>query len=110
MVAHGGGGPMHSAALARDLMAHRVIVPNSAAVFSAWGMLMTDIRDDWIRTHICPLETTPAAEINAIWSELKPRLMSACTRKGWAIMKSSISRSRYAISRSGTYCTGHDRR
>ncbi|MGI6090691.1 MAG: hydantoinase/oxoprolinase family protein [Saccharofermentanales bacterium] len=73
MVAHGGGGPMHSAALARDLMAHRVIVPNSAAVFSAWGMLMTDIRHDWIRTHICPLETTPAAEINAIWSELKTK-------------------------------------
>ncbi|HHV41766.1 MAG TPA: hydantoinase/oxoprolinase family protein [Clostridiaceae bacterium] len=82
MVAHGGGGPMHSAALARDLMAHRVIVPNSAAVFSAWGMLMTDIRHDWIRTHICPLETTAATDINAIWDELKEKAYERMHEEG----------------------------
>ncbi len=71
LVAHGGGGPMHSATLARDLNASRVIVPNSAAVFSAWGMMMSDIRHDWIRTIICPLKSTAVEEINSIWDDLK---------------------------------------
>lgn len=70
MVAHGGGGPMHCAVLARDLKASRVTVSKSAAVFSAWGMLMSDIRHDWIRTIICPLETTSVDEINSIWVDL----------------------------------------
>ena len=68
--AFGGGGPMHCASLARELNIKKIVVPVAASVFAAWGMLMTDLRHDYIRTHISPLDTTPVEEINDTWKEL----------------------------------------
>ena len=52
LIAFGGGGAMHAGALARELRVKKVLIPNEPAVFSAWGMLMTDLRQDFIRTFI----------------------------------------------------------
>lgn len=71
LVAFGGGGPMHCASMARDLNIKKIVVPVAASVFSAWGMLMTDLRHDYIRTHISPLARTPVAAINDIWQEMR---------------------------------------
>ncbi|MDR1203877.1 MAG: hydantoinase/oxoprolinase family protein [Peptococcaceae bacterium] len=70
LVAFGGGGPMHASALARDLGIRKIIVPVAAAVFSAWGMLMTDIRHDYIQTKINPLAETPSQEFGQMWDGL----------------------------------------
>jgi N-methylhydantoinase A len=51
LIAIGGGGPMHALALARELQIGRVVIPVASAVFSAWGMLMSDLRKDWIGTY-----------------------------------------------------------
>ncbi|MAC78705.1 MAG: 5-oxoprolinase [Rhodobacteraceae bacterium] len=40
MVAFGGGGPLHAAAVARKLGATRIVIPQAAGVFSALGFLM----------------------------------------------------------------------
>jgi N-methylhydantoinase A len=71
MVAFGGGGSMHAAAIATDLKIARVIVPPAPAHFSAWGMLMTDLRADWVRTRVTPLEADTVAEINEIYAGLE---------------------------------------
>ena len=52
LVASGGGGPMHVAALAQELGVKAAIVPNYPGCFSAWGMLMTEPRIDLIRTQL----------------------------------------------------------
>lgn len=52
LVAFGGGGPMHAPILAKELGVKKVIVPTAASVFSAWGMLMTDLRRDFIQTYV----------------------------------------------------------
>jgi N-methylhydantoinase A len=52
IVAFGGGGPMFATALARELGVKKVIVPRVPGVFSAWGMLMTDLRHDYIQTRV----------------------------------------------------------
>jgi len=52
LIAFGGGGGMHAASLARELRVRKVVIPTKPAVFSAWGMLMTDLRRDYIRTLI----------------------------------------------------------
>jgi N-methylhydantoinase A len=52
LVAFGGGGPMHAAAMMRDLRCKKVVVPNHPGVFAAFGMLMTDLRIDMLRTTI----------------------------------------------------------
>lgn len=56
LMAFGGGGAMHACALARELGIPKVIIPPHASVFSAWGMLMIDLRRDFIQTRITSLE------------------------------------------------------
>ena len=56
LIAFGGGGALHALALAEELKVPRVIVPVNSAVFSAWGMLLTDLRRDYLQTS--PLEVS----------------------------------------------------
>ena len=51
LMAFGGGGAMHATALGKELNARKVIIPPFAGVFSAFGMLMIDLRRDYIQTH-----------------------------------------------------------
>lgn len=51
LMAFGGGGAMHATALGKELNARKVIIPPFAGVFSAFGMLMIDLRRDYIQTQ-----------------------------------------------------------
>ena len=46
LIAFGGAGPMHAMLIAEELEIGKVIIPNVAGQFSAWGMLHADIRHD----------------------------------------------------------------
>lgn len=70
MVAFGGGGPMHCAYLAKELNIRKVVVPIAAPVFSAWGMLMTDVRHDYIQTNIRRMNEVSAEDLNQMWDGL----------------------------------------
>jgi N-methylhydantoinase A len=50
LVAYGGGGPLHCASVAKELSISKIIVPNAPGHFSALGMLMADLRRDYVRT------------------------------------------------------------
>jgi N-methylhydantoinase A len=71
MVAFGGGGPMFAASLAAELGIKKIIVPRVPGVFSAWGMLMTDLRHDYIRTKVVGLEQNNLDELQGILDEMK---------------------------------------
>lgn len=71
LVAFGGGGSMHAPALARDLGVKKVVVPVASSVFSAWGMLMTDLRHDYIQTYINGLQDIDLSELNNEWNKLE---------------------------------------
>ncbi|GAU86995.1 hydantoinase/oxoprolinase family protein [Bosea sp. BIWAKO-01] len=70
LVAMGGGGPPHALEIARDLAIPKVIVPNLPAHFSALGMLMSDVRHDFVRTHYRILTDADTAEIRTLYEEL----------------------------------------
>ncbi|MEP9373488.1 hydantoinase/oxoprolinase family protein [Mesorhizobium sp. KR1-2] len=70
LVAMGGGGPPHVIEIARDLGIPKVIIPNLPAHFSALGMLMSDVRHDFVRTYYRPLADSDFAAIRAIYTEL----------------------------------------
>lgn len=64
LLAFGGGGAMHAVALGQELKVKKVVVPAAASVFSAWGMMMSDIRRDFFLTQLADLtEGTGAGEI-----------------------------------------------
>ena len=70
MVAFGGGGAMHATALAAELNIPKVIIPANSAVFSAWGMLMSDLRRDYILTKPTSLTTDIAQEMSSVFNEI----------------------------------------
>jgi len=63
LLAYGGGGGLFAAATAEELEIRRVIVPPAPAVFSAWGILSSDYREDASLTRIQPLAPTSVPAI-----------------------------------------------
>ena len=76
LVASGGGGPMHAAALGAELQVKNVVVPPNPGVFSAWGMLVTEPRVDAIRTHIMPTDAADPDAVEAVFGELEEEALA----------------------------------
>ncbi|MFP6747652.1 MAG: hydantoinase/oxoprolinase family protein [Alphaproteobacteria bacterium] len=66
LVAFGGAGPMHAAELAAELGIREIIVPPIPGGFSALGLVATDLKRDYVKTHFTPLaEADPGAIADA---------------------------------------------
>jgi N-methylhydantoinase A len=81
LVAFGGAGPIHAAEIARELNIPTVIVPPFPGVFSAWGMLMADLRHDFTRTYIKLMEEADLAEVNRLFRELERQIRELFARE-----------------------------
>ena len=55
LFAFGGAGPMHAAAIARELGIPRVLVPRFPGITSALGCVLADVRHDYVRSLHRPL-------------------------------------------------------
>jgi N-methylhydantoinase A len=84
IVAFGGAGPIHAVAIARELNIPTVIVPPFPGVFSAWGMLMADLRHDFGQTYIRPMNDADVTTINGIFRELEARVREIFARENIA--------------------------
>ena len=71
LVAAGGGGPLHAAALGLELGVKEIIIPRSPAHFSAWGMLATKPRFDTARTVPMRSEHLSATRVGEIFSDMR---------------------------------------
>ncbi len=83
LVVIGGGGPMHGAYLAEELQIPEVIVPLNAGVFSAFGMLMSDLRRDYIRTEVSGLSQDRTAHIRGTFKEMEQVGIDAYVRDNY---------------------------
>jgi N-methylhydantoinase A len=82
LVAFGGAGPMHASSLAPELGVKRVLIPTNPAVFSAWGMLTTDLRYDMVQTRIARLDRADPEELNRLWEGLEEGAREHFTKEG----------------------------
>jgi N-methylhydantoinase A len=82
LVAYGGGGPLHAAAIARELGIPRLVIPPSPSTFSAWGMLATDLRHDLVRTVLELLDGTDAAWAEARYAEMQREIAALLPADG----------------------------
>ncbi|MFA6312792.1 MAG: hydantoinase/oxoprolinase family protein [Sterolibacterium sp.] len=71
LMAFGGGGALHALELAEELHIPRVIIPTHAAVFSAWGMLLTDIRRDYTLTDLRVVAPGVEAALRATYAAME---------------------------------------
>jgi N-methylhydantoinase A len=84
LFAYGGGGPLHGAAVARELQIGRVIIPQAPGLFSALGMLMADLRRDYVQTLFARLDDIDMAELEAQFEQLESEGRAALETSGIA--------------------------
>jgi N-methylhydantoinase A len=70
LVAFGGGGPMHAGRMALDLGISAVLIPLTPGVHSALGLLMSDVKHDYVRSKLVGLDELDLNEINQLFSQL----------------------------------------
>jgi N-methylhydantoinase A len=90
LMAFGGGGPMHAVALARELKVPRVIVPVNSAVFSAWGMLLTDLRRDYVHTFLTSLDAAKTVTIVDQFRAMEAEASTHLEREGFKVDATSL--------------------
>ncbi|HZA66831.1 MAG TPA: hydantoinase/oxoprolinase family protein [Geminicoccaceae bacterium] len=71
LVVGGGGGPMHAATLGREIGVREIIVPRYPGYFSAWGMLATEPRRDFVRTQLRRAEAMTIDDVRELFAELE---------------------------------------
>ena len=71
LVALGGCGPMHASHIAEELGIPEIIVPTSPGNFSAWGMLMADLRHDFVQTNVQSISKVDLNEIQQILNKME---------------------------------------
>ena len=71
LFAYGGAGPLHAVEIAREIGMRKVVIPFAPGVFSAFGMLFSDLRYDYVRTWFTPLDDAPFDEIEKAYRALE---------------------------------------
>ncbi|MGI9658025.1 MAG: hydantoinase/oxoprolinase family protein [Gaiellaceae bacterium] len=70
VVVAGGASAVHACAIADDIGIDRLLVPRDPGVFSAFGMLQTDFRHDFVRTYYRPLVEADAAAMRQAFDDM----------------------------------------
>ena len=80
MVVYGGAGPLHASAIAREIGIKRVLIPFSPGHFSAYGMLFSDLRYDYVRSCFRRLDDVTFDELEAIYKGMENEGRAAIER------------------------------
>ena len=75
LLAFGGAGPMTGCLLARDLRIRRTVIPPTPGVLSAYGGLIADVRNDFIRTAFVDLDAEGLDALDVHAGELEARAL-----------------------------------
>lgn len=84
LVVFGGAGPVHGGMIARELHIPRLVIPRVPGHFSALGMLLADLRHDYVRTYYKPLQDADFAEIERIFDSMTDEGQSLLASEGVA--------------------------
>ena len=92
MVAMGGAGPLHATQVAREIGMKKIIVPESPGHFSAFGMLFSDLRYDFVQT--CPSRLSDAAfdDLEQIYQNMESAGHTAIDRTSINVSKREVAR------------------
>lgn len=83
VVAFGGAGPLHAAAVARSIGVRRVIIPPHPGLASAFGTLLADLRVDKAWTHIVRSDAIDLETINVRLDELVDEALAELWEEGF---------------------------
>ncbi|HEC01096.1 MAG TPA: hydantoinase/oxoprolinase family protein [Sphingomonadales bacterium] len=70
LVVAGGAGPTHSCLICEELQIPFQVVPRESSILCAAGMLMSDLRHDFVRTFVALLNDLDWAALNEVVSDM----------------------------------------
>ncbi len=91
-VAAGGAGPMHSCLICNELEIPLQVVPPSASVLCAFGMLLSELQHDFVRTFVARLDRLD-------WTQLSD-ILDAMRREGERMLEEErvgLAQRRYRV-------------
>ena len=92
LFAFGGSGPVLATEVARQLGMRRVIVPPSAGLFSAIGLLLSNIEHEFARAFFRRSTEVGATELEEIYEALEARARAALASDGFETAQMTIVR------------------
>jgi N-methylhydantoinase A len=99
LLAFGGAGPLHAGRIARDLGMAGVMVPLYPGVFSAIGLMMSDVKHDYIQSRINPIESLTGDAVESMFARLAREALADLHRDGFPPARIRLDRAldmRYA--------------
>jgi N-methylhydantoinase A len=82
LVGFGGAGPVHANRLAAELQIPRTIIPLSPGIFSAMGLLVTDLKHDYSVTRIRRTDQLDYTELMQVYDDLAAQGRATLAREG----------------------------
>jgi N-methylhydantoinase A len=99
LLAFGGAGPVHAGRIARELGMAGMIVPLYPGVYSAIGLVMSDVKHDYVQSKMAPLADVTPADVNAMFARLTAQAAEELRDDGFPPQQIRIQRAldmRYA--------------
>lgn len=82
LVPFGGAGPMHGSPVARELGMPRVMLPPNPGILCALGQLISELRHEYVQTHVAAHAALSEAEVLALIGSLADRARRALDHDG----------------------------
>ena len=76
LMAFGGSGPVHAAGLAEELSVHRAMIPELPGLFSALGLLYSDVERHGVRSCLLSIESLCPQEIEQLRKTLEKDMLA----------------------------------
>ncbi|MBX9844527.1 MAG: hydantoinase/oxoprolinase family protein [Xanthobacteraceae bacterium] len=73
ILASGGAGPLHAAAVGQAIGASEIIVPPLPGMFSAFGATLGSVRHELTQTMLCPVKQLGRADLEDAFKKIKAR-------------------------------------
>jgi len=83
LFAFGGNGPVSAVEIAKSLQMKRVVVPPSPGVFSALGLLFSNIEHEFVQTHLRKARYISPEELNSVYAKMEAHARSVMAEEGY---------------------------
>lgn len=71
LVVAGGAGPVHACMIAQELEIPVMIIPKESSIFCAAGMLMSDLKHNFVRTYSTPLHGMDVEKFRTLFYDME---------------------------------------
>lgn len=99
LLGFGGAGPLHAVSLARRLGIPKVLIPPTAGVLSAFGLLLAEVGHETSQGVVRPLRSLPVGQLAALLNRLQEQAkeeLVGCGASGETVRFATVAALRYA--------------